>query len=161
MRNMLQLGNDNGRYDEVGNLVGVSNTDWSWTPLIADFDNDGNKDIFITNGYVKDVTDVDFRDYIIEESRNRNSTFNDEVVIEALQALKGEPTANYLYKNNSDLTFDNVAQEWGLATSSYSTGAAYGDLDNDGDLDLIVNNLNSASFLYQNNSSKTHLFSLI
>lgn len=155
MRNMLQLGNNEAKFQDVGNLSGISNTDWSWSPLIADLDNDGLKDLFITNGYVKDVTDVDFRDYIIEESRNRNATFDDRVVIEALENLKGEPTANYLYQNLSGLKFQNQSDNWGLGTPSFSTGSAYGDLDNDGDLDLIVNNLNGPSFVYENKTNES------
>ena len=161
MRNMLQLGNSEAYFQDVGNLTGISNTDWSWSPLIADLDNDGNKDLYITNGYVKDVTDVDFRDYIIEESRNRNASFDDQVVIEALENLKGEPTSNYLYQNLSNLEFQNVSENWGLGRPSFSTGSAYGDLDNDGDLDLIVNNLNASSFIYENTTSQRESNSFI
>ena len=152
MRNSLQLNTGNGGFQEIGMLTGISNTDWSWSPLIADFDNDGSKDIFITNGYVKDVTDVDFRDYIVNESRNSNAPFNPEVIIGSLKDLDGEMVPNYAYKNLGDFGFKNVAQEWGLGSPSFSTGSAYADLDNDGDLDLVVNNLNHLSFVYKNQS---------
>ncbi|OEK05681.1 VCBS repeat-containing protein [Roseivirga misakiensis] len=152
MRNSLQLGTSNSNFKEVGQLTGMSNTDWSWTPLIADLDNNGQKDVFITNGYVKDVTDVDFRDYIISENQRRNAVFDPNVVIGALQELKGEKVSNYAYANSGGLKFENMASAWGLSEPSFSTGASYGDLDNDGDLDIIVNNLNHPSFVYENRS---------
>ncbi|MFY0593911.1 VCBS repeat-containing protein [Roseivirga sp.] len=152
MRNSVQLGTDNSTFQEVGLLTGMSNTDWSWSPLIADLDNNGFKDVFITNGYVKDVTDVDFRDYIISENQRRSAVFDPNVVVEALRELKGEKVANYAYANEGDLNFFNKAEDWGLAQPSFSTGASYGDLDNDGDLDIVVNNLNHASFVYENRS---------
>lgn len=152
MRNSLQLNSGTGKFQEIGMLAGVSNTDWSWSPLVADLDNDGKRDIFITNGYVKDVTDVDFRDYIVNESRNSNMPFNPSVIADALKDLQGEKTSNYAYSNNGGFSFENLAAEWGLAEPSFSTGSAYADLDNDGDLDLLVNNLNHESFVYRNNS---------
>lgn len=163
MRNSLQLNSGTGKFQEIGMLAGISNTDWSWSPLIADYDNDGYKDVFITNGYVKDVTDVDFRDYIVNESRNSNMPFNPTVIASALADLKGERTPNYAYKNGGDLVFENVAETWGLAQPSFSTGSAYSDLDNDGDLDLLVNNLNDESFVFKNNSierDSTHYLDL-
>lgn len=152
MRNALQLNTGEGGFQEIGLLSGISHTDWSWSPLIADLDNDGNKDIFITNGYVKDVTDVDFRDYIVNESRNSNAPFNPEVIVSSLKDLNGEKVPNYAYRNLGAFEFKNVAAEWGLGSPSFSTGSAYADLDNDGDLDLVVNNLNHQSFVYKNQS---------
>jgi len=153
MRNSLQLSTGYGSFKEVGDFSGISTTDWSWSPLIADFDNDGHKDVFITNGYVKDVTDVDFRDYIIEMNRSSNASFDPGVVKKALEELKGEPTSNYMFRNDGDLRFEPSSIDWGLDQKSYSTGSAFADLDNDGDLDLIVNNLNSNAFLYENRTN--------
>ncbi|WP_420388056.1 VCBS repeat-containing protein [Roseivirga sp.] len=150
MRNSMQLNTGRGGYQEIGMLTGISNTDWSWSPLVADLDNDGTRDIFITNGYVKDVTDVDFRDYIVNESRNSNMPFDPSVIVSSLEELNGEMVPNYAYKNLGGLQFENVATAWGLGTPSFSTGSAYADLDNDGDLDLLVNNLNQPSFVYKN-----------
>lgn len=150
MRNSLQLNNGREKFQELGYVAGVSSTDWSWSPLIADLDNDGWKDLYITNGYVKDVTDVDFRDYIVSESRRRNITFDQSVVIQALEDLKGERVSNYAYSNRNGVQFQNATQEWNLEYPTFSTGSAYGDLDNDGDLDLVVNNLNDPSFLLEN-----------
>lgn len=153
MRNSLQLNNGIGLpFSEVGELAGVAKTDWSWAPLIADFDNDGNNDIFITNGYAKDVTDVDFRNYVANATRESGDLFDSTVVIKALRNLEGEPIPNIMFKNNGGLVFSNSTEKWGLATPSYSTGAAYGDLDNDGDLDIVVNNINDKAFLYRNNT---------
>lgn len=152
MRNSLQLNSGESTFKEVGLLTGMSSTDWSWAPLIADLDNNGNKDIFITNGYVKDVTDVDFRDFVISENQRRNAIFDPNVVISALKDLKGEKVANYTYSNNGNLDFANESTKWGLDQLSFSTGASYGDLDNDGDLDMVVNNLNQESFIYENRS---------
>ena len=154
MRNSVQLGSGNSTFQEVGMLTGMSNTDWSWSPLIADLDNNGFKDVFITNGYVKDVTDVDFRDFVISENQRRNAVFDPNVVINALEELKGEKIANYAYANNGGLSFTNQAEQWGLDEPSFSTGSAYGDLDNDGDLDIVVNNLNQPSFIYENRSQE-------
>ena len=152
MRNSLQLNSGQSGYQEIGYLSGVSSTDWSWSPLIADLDNDGLRDLFITNGYVKDITDVDFRDFVSAESKLRNVAFDPYVMINALKNLKGEKVSNYAYLNRGEYTFENVADQWGLGLPSFSTGAAYADLDNDGDLDLIVNNLNDPAFIYENHT---------
>lgn len=153
MRNALQLNDGNGNFKEIGFLAGIHATDWSWTPLMADLNNDGLQDIFITNGYVKDVTDVDFRDYIVNESRKRNQPFDPQLVVEILRDLKGEKVSNYAFSNLGDYQFENHAEAWGLSEPSFSTGAAYADLDNDGDLDLIISNLNASSSIYENHST--------
>lgn len=150
MRNSLQLSNGSGKFKEVGTYAGIHTTDWSWSPLVADFDNDGFKDIFITNGYVKDVTDIDFRDYIVSETQKGLGKPQSEIVANALDNLQGEMIPNYAFLNEGDLDFMNITETWGLDSPSFSTGAAYADLDNDGDLDLITNNLNQESFLYKN-----------
>jgi hypothetical protein len=150
MRNMLQLNNGNGTFSEIGQLAGISNTDWSWAPLLADFDNDGYKDIFITNGYMRDYTNRDFLkywgDYLVKQVANRDS-------INYLELVKQMPStmvANYAFRNNGDLTFKNISAEWGLKNLALSNGAAYADLDNDGDLDLVVNNINDKAFIFRN-----------
>lgn len=153
MRNTLQLNTGKLSFQEISYLSGVSMSDWSWSPLIVDMNNDGLKDIFITNGYFKDVTDIDFRDYVVNETRKINKTFDRGVLVNALNNLKGEKVSNYLFENSNGLEFVNSSQDWGLGELSFSNGAAYGDLDNDGDLELVVNNLNHPSFLYENLTS--------
>jgi hypothetical protein len=153
MRNMLQLNNGNGTFSEIGQLAGISNTDWSWSPLLADLDNDGNKDIFISNGYMRDYTNRDFLkywgDYLVKQVANRDS-------IDYLELVKQMPStmvANYAFRNNGDLTFKNSSAEWGLKQLALSNGAAYADLDNDGDLDLVVNNINDKAFIFRNDAN--------
>ncbi|OEK03401.1 hypothetical protein BFP97_18555 [Roseivirga sp. 4D4] len=150
MRNSLQLNSQSGRFKEIGTYAGIHTTDWSWSPLAADFDNDGLKDVFITNGYVKDVTDIDFRDYIVSETQKGQGKSQSEIVATALEKLEGEMTPNYAFLNRGELKFENITSDWGLSQPSFSTGAAYADLDNDGDLDIITSNLNQESFLYEN-----------
>lgn len=153
MRNMLQLNNGNGTFSEIGQLAGISNTDWSWAPLIADLDNDGHKDIFITNGYMRDYTNKDFLkywgDYLVKQVVNRDS-------INYMELIKQMPSTlvtNYAFCNNADLTFKNVSADWGLKQLVLSNGAAYADLDNDGDLDLVVNNINDKASVFRNDEN--------
>jgi hypothetical protein len=161
MRNMLQLnlganpdGSQNGlpMFSEVGLLAGIAKTDWSWAPLIADFDNDGQKDIFITNGYRRDVTDRDFIQFKEDFASFGTNDFKQQNALELIKKVPEVQIANYAYHNTGNLTFSNVSKNWGLDELSYSNGAAYADLDGDGDLDLIVNNIDSEAFIYQNNS---------
>ena len=153
MRNTLQLNNQQGRFQEIGQLAGVHATDWSWGALIADFDNDLNKEIFVSNGVYKDVTNQDFIAYIgsdesiLEAMRKESVDFQ-----ELVDRMPSNKLSNYLFKQDGSLTYENQAAEWGLSTPSFSNGSAYGDLDNDGDLDLVVNNVNQKSFIYRNNS---------
>ena len=156
MRNMLQLNNGNGSFSEIGQLAGVSNTDWSWAPLIADYDNDGYPDLFVSNGYKLDVINMDFIKYkvdiVIKRSKEKNvgsKTPNTDI----LKQIPKSKFHNYIYKNNGDLTFKNVTNEWGFDKDVLNNGAAYADLDNDGDLDLVTNNMNQEAFVYKNNSS--------
>ena len=156
MRNMLHINNANGTFSEIGQLAGVSNTDWSWAPLLADYDNDGWKDLFVTNGYMRDFTNMD----VIKFNKNYFQSINGEVEPKhILDMLKNMPSSNatsYIYKNNGDLTFTNKCFDWGINLPSNSNGAVYADLDNDGDLDLVVNNINKPAFIYQNQSDKKH-----
>lgn len=151
MRNMLHRNNGNNTFSEIGQLSGIDKTDWSWAPLIADFDNDGYNDIFITNGFGKDITDMDFVKY----RENNVSTFKKvtdtkKSVIDCLYYRPAIKVPNYAYKNMGDLTFKNTTNDWGFTEESISNGAAYVDLDLDGDLDLIVNNINQPAFIYKN-----------
>ncbi len=152
MANMLHYNYGNGKFKETSQLSGIVKTDWSWAPLIADFDNDGLKDIFISNGILKDYTNQDFRNSIREKNANGESMTLDAVS----EMLPSEKLDNYLYKNNGDLTFTKVIKEWGMEDPSFSNGAAYADLDNDGDLDLLVNNMDSEIGLYRNNANQNY-----
>jgi len=146
MRNMLQLNNglnDNVGFSEVGELAGVFQTEWSWSPLFADFDNDGLKDLLITNGFPKDITDKDFVAY-------REDVGNYVSNAKLLDSVPVVKIPNYAYKNKGDLTFKDVSKEWGIVQPSFSNGAAFADFDNDGDLDYVVNNINDKAFLYKN-----------
>ncbi|RDC61462.1 VCBS repeat-containing protein [Adhaeribacter pallidiroseus] len=154
VRNSLQLNNGNNTFSEVGQMAGVYATDWSWGPLLADYDNDGWRDLFITNGYVRDITDLDYVHY-----RQTSLQFGDEKAVaekekEAFGQVPKVKIPNYIYQNRHDLTFANKTKTWGLEESSNSNGAVYADLDNDGDLDLAVNNINAEAFIYQNNAEK-------
>ncbi|AMR34632.1 RNA-binding protein [Mucilaginibacter sp. PAMC 26640] len=155
MRNMLQLNNGDGTFSEIGQLAGVSNTDWSWCPLIADFDNDGYKDIFISNGYLRDYTNKDFLrywgDYKMKKAMDREPT----LLMDLVQAMPSTTLSNYIFQNNHDLTFTNKKQDWGITQPGISSGSAYADLDNDGDLDLITNNINNTASVFENTASQT------
>lgn len=155
VRNSLQLNNGDGTFSEIGQLAGVAATEWSWAPLFADFDNDGLKDLFVTNGYRQDVTNLDFIMYG-KRSMMGTSAANRKGRIDMLQKFPGIKSANYLFKNNGNLTFKNMAAEWGLDAGTYSNGTAYGDLDNDGDLDLVVNNIDQPASVYENRSNIIH-----
>lgn len=152
MSNMLHINNGNGTFSEIGQLAGISNTDWSWAPLFADYDNDGWKDLFVSNGVVRDFTNQDFLKYMSDNYQNHQITKND--LLEAVGKMPSANITNYFFKNNGDLTFSNVGKTWATDSSSNSNGAAYADLDNDGDLDLIVNNINQPAFIYRNEASK-------
>jgi hypothetical protein len=165
MRNMLQLNlgvlssdhkTNTPMFSEIGLLAGVAKTDWSWAPLIADYDNDGLKDIFITNGYRRDVTDRDFIQFKEDFSNFGTNNFKQQNALELIEKVPEVKIANYAYKNSGDLTFSDASKNWGLDVSAYSNGAAYADLDGDGDLDLVVNNIDSEAFVYQNTSKEKH-----
>lgn len=161
MRNMLQLNNGDNTFSEIGQLAGVSATDWSWCPLIADFDNDGYKDIFISNGYFRDYTNKDFLrywgDYKIKKAMAREPF----QLMDLVMAMPSTKLPNYIFKNNGDLTFTNKQTDWGIDNAAVSGGATYADLDNDGDLDLIVNNIDEEPSVYQNMSRENSNSSFI
>jgi len=154
MRNMLHINNGNGTFSEIGQLSGVSNTDWSWAPLFADYDNDGWKDLFITNGYLRDYTNMDFLKFKGDFLRSTDPAMVKENLLELINNMPASNVNNYIYRNNGNLTFSNKGTEWGINLPSNSNGAAYADLDNDGDLDLVVNNINLPAFIYQNQSQE-------
>jgi enediyne biosynthesis protein E4 len=150
MRNMLQLNNGEGTFSEIGQLAGVSNTDWSWAPLFADFDNDGHKDLFVSNGFLKDFTNLDFINYRNEYLQNQK--VSQAGIVDLISKMPATPLKNYMFENQGNLQFSNKSDAWGLDQVSNSNGAVYVDLDNDGDLDLVVNNINEPAFVYQNQS---------
>lgn len=171
MRNMVQLNGgdqasgDSGKstipiFSEIGQFAGVSNTDWSWAGLFADFDNDGWKDLFVTNGYARDYTNMEFLKFTMDEQLNARETGkpSDPMAVIAKMPAINEP--NYIFRNRSGvpegalLQFENKTTDWGFQTPTQSNGAVYADLDNDGDLDLVVNNVNAEAGVYQNHADK-------
>ncbi|MBO0949374.1 VCBS repeat-containing protein [Fibrella forsythiae] len=181
MRNMLHInrggkeeGEEGGKgrcpnpkseisFSEVGQLAGISNTDWSWAALLADFDNDGRKDLYVTNGIVRDFTSMDFLKYDVQAAKEqvaaqgKSLTTDDDIkknlpTADLIAKLPSTQTDNVAFRNRDGLQFDDVTNRWGLSEGAVSTGAAYADLDNDGDLDLVVNNTNSPASVYRNNA---------
>ncbi|SHL37508.1 VCBS repeat-containing protein [Flavobacterium xanthum] len=155
MQNTLQINDGTNQFVELANYAGVAKTDWSWGALLFDMDNDGYKDIYVCNGIYNDLTNQDFVDFFANEfMQNMVVTGKKEEIQTIISKMPTTPIPNYAFRNNKNLTFTNEAVKWGFDTPSFSNGAAYGDLDNDGDLDLIVNNVNMESFVYRNNSEK-------
>ncbi len=153
MFNVLQLNRGNAEFSEIAQLSNIAKTDWSWAPLLADFDNDGYKDLFVTNGIVKDIGNVDFRNNL-QRKIAQKTPMTLESLINELPATK---LTNYVFRNEGNYNFSNASTNWGITKPSFSNGAAYGDLDNDGDLDLIINNLEDKAFIYENNTVKNHV----
>ncbi len=154
MRNMLQLNNGDGTFSEVGQLAGISNTDWSWAPLFADYDNDGWKDLYVTNGYVRDFTNLDFMKYMGDFMKQREGNLMRDDILKLVHQMPASNVTNYAFKNTGNAVFRDESASWGLKQVSNSNGAAYADLDNDGDLDLIVNNINQPASIYQNQADQ-------
>jgi hypothetical protein len=152
-RNMLQVNNGDGTFSDVGQMTGIARTDWSWGALIADFDLDGYKDIFVTNGIAKDVTSQDYL-ALLAEQRAAHQIVRDKNVdyLRLVNAAPSTKLPNYAFRNNGNLTFSNESAAWGLNTPAFSSGSAYADLDGDGALDLIVNNVDDTAFIYRNNA---------
>jgi hypothetical protein len=154
-RNMLQRNNGDGTFTEIAQMAGVSNTDWSWSPLFFDFDNDGFKDLFISNGYLRDHTDMDFLKFTADEVLKIQAGKESVNFEEYLEKMPSISQSNYFFQNKGDgYHFDNRTADWGDPQPGVSQGAAYADLDNDGDLDLVINNSNDYAGVYQNNSER-------
>lgn len=172
MRNMLQLNQGvdrNGipRFSDIGQFAGISNTDWSWSSLLADYDGDGYKDLFITNGYLRDYTNMDFMKFEVNEAiekvrrlegidlfGEKGKDTHAKTIYELVKKMPSTKIPNYIYKNNNGYSFENKTEEWGFSIPTVSTGAAYADFDNDGDLDLIVSNTNQPVSMYENQSNQ-------
>lgn len=154
MRNTLQINTGMGTFSDIGNLAGVSRTDWSWASLIVDMDNDGWKDIIVSNGIKKDVDNNDYK--AVLNALDINATTTDKF-FQLSKEAPSQPIANYAFKNMGNLKFEKVSNTWKFDTPSFSSGMAYGDLDNDGDLDLVINNMESEAFIYKNKSNGNFL----
>ncbi len=153
LRSMLHLNNGNGTFSEIGQIAGIAATDWSWAPVFADYDNDGWKDLLITNGYLRDYTNMDFlrnMDMVVKSNQNLNR--ND--VLQLVNTMPETELFNYIFRNNKNATFTQMNTEWGLSQGSYSNGMVYVDLDNDGDLEIVTSNINKPAFIYENKSNE-------
>jgi hypothetical protein len=159
IRNVLQLNQGqlpggHPQFSEVAYMAGVYQTDWSWTPLVTDFDNDGYRDMVITNGYPRDVTDLDHALYTNDQGR----TVKENTTLAAADSFPVVKTASYAFRNRGGYMFNDESKDWGITKPTFSTGGVYADLDNDGDMDLVINNINDDAFVYENTlNSKTHV----
>lgn len=167
MHNALHLNQGNLFFSEVSQLSGIAKTEWSWACLLSDFDNDGNRDLFVANGYKRDVFDGDVQKKIGAFIRsNMNKYKSPQEMLEKdfksfIDVYEPIKVKNYLFRNKGELQFENVSDPWGFTDASFSNGAAVGDLDNDGDLDLVINNLDDDAFLYENTSSLKNNYLMI
>jgi len=153
-RNVLQLNNGNGSFSDISFLSGVSSTDWSWAALFADYDNDGDKDLAVTNGFYRDFGDQDFINYQKQLHSIGNPGIEKEKQLKAIGELAKVPLQSYLFENNGDLSFTNRSSDWGFTEPGFSNGACYADLDNDGDLELITNQFNGPARIFKNNTNE-------
>ena len=132
-------------FSEIGFMSGVAETDWSWAPVVTDFDNDGFRDIIVTNGFPKDVSDHD----LLCTGKKHSQKHQSRISLSQIPQIK---LRSYAFKNNGDLTFSNTSADWGLTMPAFSNGAAFADLDNNGTMDLVINNINDEAFVYRNTS---------
>ncbi len=157
MQNTLHYNNGNGTFSETAHLSGIAATEWSWSPIVGDYDNDGFKDVYITNGILGATNDMDYINFISNEAIQKQlATEKSERNLELSKQIPQKKVRNYFYKNNEDNTFSNVTEQWTSNTTSYSNGGVSVDLDNDGDLDLVINNINEEAYVLENTSNKAH-----
>lgn len=153
MANALQLNTGLGSFSDIASIAGISNTDWSWSSLLVDLDNDGWKDIMVSNGIKKDVDNNDYLSVL----KNLDKKTTSEKLFKLSKNAPSQPVSNYVFRNKGNLQFEKVAKKWGFDTPSFSSGMAYGDLDNDGDLDVVINNMERPAFIYENKATGNFL----
>jgi hypothetical protein len=154
MANALQINTGMGSFSDIANMAGISNTDWSWASLLVDLDNDGWKDIIVSNGIKKDV---DNNDYLSVLKNLDAKNISPEELFQVSENAPSQSISNYAFRNKGNLEFEKVTKDWGFNTPSFSSGMAYGDLDNDGDLDVVINNMDAPAFVYENKATGNFL----